>query len=94
MNTKELEQLKEDGFCGFKTVAELRKNINIVPELTGVYVLLRPNDDEPVFLEKGTGGFFKKKNPNVAFPKLGGLETLQLFILEKPTFHPKRVREG
>ena len=71
MNTKELEQLKEDGFCGFKTVAELRKNINIVPELTGVYVLLRPNDDEPVFLEKGTGGFFKTKTPNVALPNLG-----------------------
>lgn len=70
MNTAEMEQLKNNGFCGFKTVAELRENINVVPELTGVYVLLRPNDDEPVFLENGTGGFFKKKNPNVALPKL------------------------
>lgn len=96
MNTKELEQLKKDGFCGFKTVAELRKNINIVPELTGVYVLLRPNDDEPVFLEKGTGGFFKKKNPNVAFPKLGAkwVRDTSIVYIGKADISPKTGERG
>lgn len=96
MNTKELEQLKEDGFCGFKTVVELRKNINIVPELTGVYVLLRPNDDEPVFLEKGTGGFSKKKNPNVAFPKLGAkwVRDTSIVYIGKADISPKTGERG
>ena len=70
MNTEELKLLKNNGFCGFKTVAELRNNINVVPTYGGVYVILRPNDDEPVFLEKGTGGFFKGKDPNVEISKL------------------------
>ena len=70
MNTKEVKQLEEEGFCGFKTVAELRENINVVPDYNGVYVLLRPNDDKPVFLQKGTGGTHKGKNPNVTISKL------------------------
>ncbi|MBQ8712208.1 MAG: hypothetical protein IJ551_05230 [Prevotella sp.] len=39
MNTKEVELLKDDGFSGFKTIAELRGNINMVPAYGGVYVL-------------------------------------------------------
>ena len=70
MNTKEIEQLKKEGFCGFKTVAGLRENINVVPDYNGVYVLLRPNDDKPIFLEKGTGGSYQGKNPNVTISKL------------------------
>ena len=67
---KDLNLLKENGFQGFKTIEELRKNIDVVPTCGGVYVVLRLKDEEPVFLEKGTGGFFKKSNPNVAISKL------------------------
>lgn len=96
MNTAEMEQLKNNGFCGFKTVAELRENINVVPELTGVYVLLRPNDDEPVFLENGTGGFFKKKNPNVALPKLSAkwVKDTSIVYIGKADISPKTGERG
>ena len=70
MNTKEVELLKNDGFSGFKTIAELRGSINMVPAYGGVYVLLRPSDNEPVFLKRGTGGFFKGTDPNVELSKL------------------------
>ena len=96
MNTAEMEQLKNNGFCGFKTVAELRENINVVPELTGVYVLLRPNDDEPVFLENGTGGFFKKKNPNVALPNLIAkwVKDTSIVYIGKADISPKTGERG
>lgn len=96
MNTAEMEQLKNNGFCGFKTVAELRENINVVPELTGVYILLRPNDDEPVFLENGTGGFFKKKNPNVALPKLSAkwVKDTSIVYIGKADISPKTGERG
>ena len=68
--TTELDLLKENDFQGFVTVKELRENIRIVPNYGGVYVVLRPKDDKPVFLEEGTGGFFKGKDPNVPISQL------------------------
>lgn len=72
MKTKKevIEQLKKDGFSGFKTIAELEKGINTIPNECGVYILLRPNDSKPIFLEKGTGGSYKGRNPNVEISKL------------------------
>lgn len=40
--------------------------MDAVPKVMGVYVVLRPSDDLPEFLENGTGGHFKGKNPNVS----------------------------
>ena len=70
MNNTELQQLKEDGFTGFKTVKELKCDMSSVPAHKGVYVILRENDGEPKFVETGTGGFFKGKNPNVSIAEL------------------------
>ena len=67
---KDIDLLKNDGFQGFVTINELCKNINIVPTYGGVYVVLRTKENKPVFLEKGTGGFFKGKDPNVAISDL------------------------
>ena len=69
----ELSQLREYGFEGFKTVGELMDNHSMIPSNSGVYVFLRVNDEEPTFLEKGTGGFFKRsapRNPNVSIAEL------------------------
>lgn len=70
MNSVELQQLKEDGFVGFVPVATLLRNGNGIPGQKGVYVILRPSDANPEFLAKGTGGFFKGKNPNVSLAEL------------------------
>ena len=69
----EIQQLKDNGFVGFKTVRELMHSPYVIPASGGVYVCLRIKDTDPVFLEKGTGGFFKRSNPkdpNVPVDKL------------------------
>lgn len=63
--TKEVETLRKDGFTGFVPVAELRGNSSILPDESGVYIVVRDQDRAPEFLPIGTGGFFKGKNPNV-----------------------------
>lgn len=77
---KEMQQLKENGFQGFKTIAELRKKKSLfsrqqnmydeIPKQQGVYVVLYGKEVKPTFLEEGTGGFFKGKNPNVSIEEL------------------------
>lgn len=67
---EQIEKLKEKGFKGFKTVKELRTSLVTVPEVKGVYVVIRDKESKPEFLEHGTGGFFKKKNPNISMEKL------------------------
>lgn len=58
------------GFTGFTTISELVANIDVVPQLPGVYVVMRNNASQPEFLTRGTGGFFKNKNPNVSIDEL------------------------
>ena len=67
---EEKEALCELGFNGFITVSDLMHDINAVPTTPGVYAVMRKNDDKPTFLNKGTGGFFKGKDPNVDIEKL------------------------
>ena len=67
MNRQILEQ---EGFSGFVTVGQLKKNIDIVPEEQGVYAVLYTKETEPDFLQRGTGGFFKGEDPNVPLSEL------------------------
>jgi len=67
-----VESIKEQGFTGFHKIAELKNNTAYIPEERGVYLVLRPDSSIVQFVEKGTGGFFKKKNPNVTLTKLVG----------------------
>ncbi|WP_426228517.1 hypothetical protein [Pseudarthrobacter sp. DSP2-3-2b1] len=55
--------LKEDGFAGFRTLGSLE--IMRVPQGTGLFAVLRPNEYEPHFLKKSTAGIFKKKDPSL-----------------------------
>lgn len=61
---------KRLGFEGFKPVNELMNSVDVVPTKKGVYMVLRVATSVPVFVEKGTGGFFKGKNPNVTIEDL------------------------
>lgn len=58
------------GFEGFKPVSELMDSVDVVPDRKGIYMVLRVATAVPVFVEKGTGGFFKGKNPNVTIEDL------------------------
>lgn len=67
---QEIEEYKKEGFTGFVPVEQLRSSASLIPKMQGVYIVIRPSESDPVFLEKGTGGFFKRKNPNVVISKL------------------------
>lgn len=59
--TTEIENYSKDGFTGFIPVSELRGNTKVMPEGSGVYIVVRESDNAPEFLAEGTGGFFKGK---------------------------------
>jgi hypothetical protein len=69
MNFTELEEIKKEGFEGFKTMKELFKDNSTIPQMKGVYMILNLSKEKE-FLINGTGGFFKRKNPNVSIPEL------------------------
>lgn len=50
--------LKNNGFVGFKTVAELKLDMSSVTDFPGVYVVIRNKISAPNFLEVGSGGVF------------------------------------
>jgi hypothetical protein len=62
--------LKSDGFAGFKSFDSLE--IMRVPQGTGVFAVLRPNEYEPHFLKRSTAGVFKKKIPTLPAEALFG----------------------
>ena len=41
-----------------------------IPNQMGVYLVINPSSTTPEFIEPGTGGFFKGKDPNVSFDTL------------------------
>ena len=66
-----MDGLHEEGFEGFMTVADLRlQGRATIPESPGVYLFLRDGPSPPDFLEIGTGGHFKNKDPNVPIARL------------------------
>ena len=68
---KDRELLMSLGFEGFKSMSELMAGQKSqIPVQMGVYVILRESNSEPSFMEEGTGGFFKGKNPNVSISEL------------------------
>lgn len=64
MNFTDIQSIQSSGFTGFKTIKQLRTEKTIIPKTNGVYLILNPHTDCS-FLEIGTGGFFKGRNPNI-----------------------------
>jgi len=67
---KSLEDIKDQGFVGFIKISDLMRDPSKIPDRPGVYMVLYTGSGTPTFLETGSGGFHKDKNPNVAFPIL------------------------
>lgn len=61
-----IQQIKQSGFTGFKTVAELWNDHSIIPNEKGIYVIINPDCSKNNFIPKGVGGFFKGKDPNLS----------------------------
>jgi hypothetical protein len=68
MNTKfrTIEDIKQQGFQGFVKMEELMRDQSKIPDRSGVYMVLYLSEALPVFINPGTGGFFKGDNPNVS----------------------------
>jgi hypothetical protein len=70
MDFENIQSLIDLGFVGFHKISSLKLDASPIPKIQGVYMVLRPDDGDVVFVEIGTGGFFKDRNPNVAISKL------------------------
>ena len=66
-----IENLKKNGFIGFKTVNELWFNRKDIPKEMGVYCVINPDSNQPQFINPGVCKPHKGENPNVS------IETLQ-----------------
>jgi len=58
--------IKKFGFTGFLTIEELMDSKKVIPKYKGVYFVLNQFNSTPKFVEKGTGGYFKGRDPNVS----------------------------
>lgn len=68
--TRSIYELRSDGFDGFRSIKELSLNRSGVPNKSGIYFVLYVNGNRPKFVERGVGGFFKGKDPNVSVSEL------------------------
>lgn len=59
-----IDELKKMGFKAFYPIKDIIQNYTLLPKEKGVYILL--HTENPHFLEIGTGGFFKGKDPHVS----------------------------
>lgn len=66
MNFNDIDDLKKNGFTGFKSVGELWTDKSNIPKIKGVYLVINPNFEKVEFINPGVGGWFKGKDPNVS----------------------------
>ena len=87
--------MKLDGFSGFIPVKEMPVSYDKITELPGVYVVLRESEDTPQFVETGSGGFFKGKNPNVEVSELKAnyLNGCNILYIGKATNLKNRLKQ-
>lgn len=66
MDFENLNRLPEFGFSGGVSVSDLQASCKSVPAEQGVYLVVRESDQPVRFLEVGTGGRFKGRDPSVS----------------------------
>ena len=66
MKFASLNDIRQSGFEGFLAISALQTSkCREVPDMRGVYLVLRPDYTRADFLPESTGGHFKEKNPTV-----------------------------
>ncbi|MFC4595084.1 hypothetical protein [Sphingobium tyrosinilyticum] len=70
MNMTSLADIRNAGFEGFVPIGSLLDRIKDVPQKSGVYLVIAPDDFVTEYLEAGSGGWFKGRDPNVALTVL------------------------
>lgn len=70
MDFNNIDEIKKAGFLGFKKMSDLFIDCSSISKIKGIYLILNPNYNNAEYLEIGTGGYFKGKNPNVSLDEL------------------------
>ena len=70
MTFNDIDEIKKTGFTGFITMKQLFLDSSVLPVIKGVYMVLNLDKNSPEFLQVGSGGHFKGKNPNVSMGEL------------------------
>lgn len=96
MGKNVIGELKDSGFTGFIPVSELREGgLKMIPDVSGVYMVLRISDVHPEFLVIGSGGRFKGRDPNVPVEvlKANWVEGTPVLYIGKATSLRKRISQ-
>lgn len=96
LSYNDIEEIKQAGFIGFKTVAEMKSGgCRNLPLAGGVYMIIRPIKKEPYFLQTGSGGHFKGKDPNVSIEELRAnwVDDTSVLYIGKATSLKKRLSQ-
>lgn len=70
LDFKSIDNLRRNGFSGFVSVAALRQDLTQIPDIRGVYMVVRQIGSQPQFRATGSGGHYKGTDPNVPIEKL------------------------
>jgi hypothetical protein len=95
MTFNDIEELKKAGFTGFKKMSELFLDSSMLPDKNGVYLVLNVDNKSADFLNIGTAGHFKGKNPNVSLSELNSnwVENTKVVYIGKATSLKSRLRQ-
>lgn len=70
LDFRSIDNLRCNGFSGFVSVAALRPDLTQIPDIRGVYMVVREIGNRPQFRATGSGGHYKGTDPNVPIEKL------------------------
>ena len=70
LDFKSIDNLRRNGFSGFVSAAALRQDLTQIPDIRGVYMVVRKIGSQPQFRATGSGGHYKGTDPNVPIEKL------------------------
>ena len=90
------DMIESAGFAGFMPVVELRDSkTESVPDVPGVYMVPRDSGERPDFLARGSGGYFKGKDPNVPLSELcaNWVEGAKVLYIGKAKSLRKRISQ-
>ena len=95
MDFNNIDEIKEAGFIGFKKMGELFIDSSSIPKIKGIYLVLNPNYKKAEYLQIGTGGHFKGKDPNVSLSvlKANWVENTKVVYIGKATSLRARLRQ-
>jgi GIY-YIG catalytic domain len=95
MTFDDINEIKKAGFTGFKKMSDLFIDSSILPDNSGVYLVLNIDNKAEDFLTIGSGGYFKGKNPNVSINELKSnwVNNTKVVYIGKATSLKSRVRQ-